>query len=95
MAIVKDSEAPPTAYILQSENSQAPQENSLAATREEVSFGEVAQTVLVVTEEIFCEPHPVAPSPLSSLVQDPLLSVEDFTVEQAGPAPSEMDFPPM
>ena len=77
---VKDSEAPPTTSIPESENSQAPQENSPAATREGVSFGEAAQTVLVATKEIFREHPPVAPSPPSALVQDPLLSVEDFTV---------------
>ena len=49
--------------------------------------------MLVATEEIFREPPPVAPSPPSALVQDPLLSVEDFAVEQADPAPSGTDPP--
>ena len=64
------------------------------ATREEVSFGEAAQTVFVATEEIFREPPPVAPSPLPALVQDPLLSVEDFSVEKVDSALSGTVFPP-
>ena len=62
-------------------------------THEGVSFAEAAQKAFVATEEIFREPPPVALSLPSALAQDPLLSVEDFTVEHACPAPSRLDVP--
>ena len=82
----KDSEAPVTTSIQESENSQAPRENSLRTVRKENLFGEAAQKAFVATEVIFREPLPVAPSPPPALVRDPLLSVEDFVVEQADPS---------
>ena len=83
----KDSEAPVTTPIQESENLQAPRENSLRTVRG-VLFGEAAQKAFVATEEIFREPPLVAPSPPPALVRDPLLSVEDSVVEQADPSPS-------
>ena len=63
-------------------------------THEGVSFAEAAQKAFVATEEIFREPPPVALSLPSALAQDPLLSVEDFTVEHASPTPLGLDVPP-
>ena len=79
--------------MLESENSQVPRINPPTVIREGVSFGEAAQKAFVATEEIFHEPHPVAPSPSPALVQDPLLSADDFTVEQASLASLGINIP--
>ena len=51
-------------------------------TCEGVFFSESSQQVLKATEEIFHDGHPVvAPILPPTLVEDPLLSVEDFLVE--------------
>ena len=52
-----------------------------------VLFGEAARQVLSDAADIFGE-QPPTPSPPTNLVRDPLLSVEDFVVEQADPSPS-------
>ena len=59
---------------------------------EGVSFDEVAQEALKAAEEIFHEEDTSAtPIPPTALVEDPLLSVEDFLVEEcANPTPSEL-----
>ena len=80
--------------VPESEISQVPLENPPTAICEGVLFSEAAQTAFLVSEEIFREPPPVAPSPPRALVQEPLLSVEDFTVEQADLVPSGTVFLP-
>ena len=52
-----------------------------------VPFGEAACQVLSDTADIFGE-QPPTPSPPTNMARDPLLSVEDFVVEQADPSPS-------
>ena len=74
--------------IPESKNSQVPRKNPPTAIREGVLFGEVAQKAFVTTKEIFREAPPIAPSPPPAMVQDPLLSVEDFAMDQADPSPS-------
>ena len=49
----KDSEAPMTTLVHESENSQAPWENSPSTVYKGVLFGEAAQKAFVATEEIF------------------------------------------
>ena len=58
-----------------------------------LSFEEVAREALKDAEEVFREEGPSAmPNPLAALVEDPLLSVEDFIEEgRADPTPSESD----
>ena len=78
----------------QTESRSTPEVARPAAPGEGVLFSEAAQKAFVATEEIFREPHPGAPSPPSALVHDPLLSVEDFVVEQADPSHSGTVSPP-
>ena len=68
--------------------SAAPQDSGTTGTTlGGVPFGEAARQVLSDTADIFGE-QPPTPSPPTNLVRDPLLSVEDFVVEQADPSPS-------
>ena len=55
---------------------------------EGVPFGEAVRQALSDAEEIFSEQPLTAPSPPTNVARDPLLSVEDFAVEQADPSPS-------
>ena len=52
-----------------------------------VPFGEAAHQVLSDAADIFGE-QPPTPSPPTHMARDPLLSIEDFVVEQADPSPS-------
>ena len=68
--------------------SAAPQDpGTTGTTLGGVPFGEAARQVLSDAADIFRE-QPPTPSPPTNLARDPLLSVEDFVVEQADPSPS-------
>ena len=76
------------AVALEVTSSATPQDSGTTGTTlGGVPFGEAARQVLSDAADIFGE-QPPTPSPPTNMARDPLLSIEDFVVEQADPSPS-------
>ena len=83
----KRSRKEPTVAPEVTPSAAPPDPGATGTTLGGVPFGEAARQVLSDTADIFGE-QPPTPSPPTNLARDPLLSVEDFVVEQADPSPS-------
>ena len=66
------------------EKSQAPPEAPSTMIPEEGSFDVAAREALRAAEEILYEGSSSTPNPSMALIEDPLLSVEDFLIEEQG-----------
>ena len=79
----EDVQTSRTRVVPQSENFQVPPEAPPTLAYEGSSFDEVAREALRAAEGIIREVDPLAaPNPPPALMEDPLLGIEDFLVEE-------------